>query len=114
MNPTAPRIHVNWKNSPGYKLAIHLAKLLKQTIQLPNVFNVHSSEALIHNLKQTKVQGVLYGCETWSLAFWEELMVFENRMLRRILRPRRYEVTGGWQNLHDEELHILYSSPIKI
>jgi hypothetical protein len=34
---------------------------------------------------------VLYGCETWSLAFREELRlrVFENRVLRRIFGPRR-------------------------
>jgi hypothetical protein len=39
---------------------------------------------------------VLYGCETWSLALREEhrLMVFENRVLRRIFEPRRDEVTG--------------------
>jgi hypothetical protein len=34
---------------------------------------------------------VLYGCETWSLAVREEprLRVFENRLLRRILGPKR-------------------------
>ena len=34
---------------------------------------------------------VLYGCETWSLALWEEfrLRVFENRILRRIFGPKR-------------------------
>ena len=39
----------------------------------------------------------LYGCETWSLTLRDErrLKVFENRMLRRILGPRRNEVTGG-------------------
>jgi len=39
----------------------------------------------------------LYGCETWSLTLREErrLRVFENRVLRRILGPRRNEVTGG-------------------
>jgi hypothetical protein len=51
MNPKAPhkygtiKLHkaekpirpiVNWINSPGYKLAVHLVKLLKHTIQLPN------------------------------------------------------------------------------
>jgi hypothetical protein len=40
---------------------------------------------------------VLYGCETWSLTFWEEhrLRVFENRVLRRIFEPERDEVPGG-------------------
>jgi hypothetical protein len=37
--------------------------------------------------------------------------VFENRVLRRIFRPKRDEVTGGWRKLHNEELHNLYSSP---
>jgi hypothetical protein len=37
--------------------------------------------------------------------------VFENRVLRRIFGPKRDEVTGEWRNLHNEELHNLYSSP---
>jgi hypothetical protein len=32
-------------------------------------------------------------------------------MLRRIFGPKRDEVTGGWRNLHNKELHGLYSSP---
>jgi hypothetical protein len=67
MNPTAPRLHgtiklhkegnpirpvVNWKNSPGYKLATHLTKILKETIQLPNAFNIQNTTTLMHNLKQ--------------------------------------------------------------
>jgi hypothetical protein len=69
LNPEAPQIlgtiklHqenksirpiVNWKNSPGYKLARHVAKLLKYNIQLPNIFNVVNSRELIHNLKRIK------------------------------------------------------------
>jgi hypothetical protein len=37
--------------------------------------------------------------------------VFENRVLRRIFGPKRDEVTGEWRQLHNEELHDLYSSP---
>jgi hypothetical protein len=37
--------------------------------------------------------------------------VFENRILRRIFGPKRDEVTGEWKRFHNEELHILYSSP---
>ena len=56
---------------------------------------------------------VLYGYETWSLTFWEErrLRVLENRALRRIFGPKRYEVTGEWRKLHNEELNDLYFSP---
>jgi hypothetical protein len=52
---------------------------------------------------------VLYGCETWSPTLTEEhrLRVF----VKRVFRPRRDEVTGGWRKLHNDELRELYSSP---
>jgi hypothetical protein len=56
---------------------------------------------------------VLYGCETWSLTLREEyrLRVTENRILKRIFRPKREEVSGGQRILHKEELQNLYNSP---
>jgi hypothetical protein len=39
------------------------------------------------------------------------LWVFENRVLRRIFRPKRDEVMGEWRKLHNTELCDLYSSP---
>jgi hypothetical protein len=56
---------------------------------------------------------VLYGCETWCLTLREghKLRVFENRVLRRIVGPKRDGVTGWWRKLNKEELHDLYSSP---
>jgi hypothetical protein len=52
-------------------------------------------------------------CETWSLKLREEcrLRVLEDRVLRRILGPKRDEVTGGWRKLHNEELRSLYPLP---
>jgi hypothetical protein len=52
---------------------------------------------------------VLYGCETWSLTLMEErrLRVFENRVLRRIVWPKREEVTGKWRRLHNEEFYAI-------
>jgi hypothetical protein len=38
------------------------------------------------------------------------LRVFENRLLRKIFRPKREE-DGSWRKLHNDELHDLYSSP---
>jgi hypothetical protein len=55
---------------------------------------------------------VLYGCKTCSLALREEsrLRVFEKRVLRRIFGPKRVE-DGSWREVHNDELHNLYSSP---
>jgi len=65
------------------------------------VQNLLSSRLLSKNLKikvyRTIILPVfLYGCETWSLILREErkLRVFENRVLRRVFGPERYEVTG--------------------
>jgi len=54
---------------------------------------------------------VLCGCETWSLIQREKhrLRVYENRVLRRIFRPKREGVVAGWIRLHNEELHNLYT-----
>jgi hypothetical protein len=55
---------------------------------------------------------VLYGCETWSLTLREEhrLRVSDNRVLRRIFGPK-WEEDVSWRELHNDELHSLYSSP---
>ena len=37
--------------------------------------------------------------------------MFENRVLRRILGPKRYEATIMWRKLHNEESSDLHSSP---
>ena len=83
-----------------------------------SVQNLLSSRMLSKNLKvkiyRTIILSVvMYGCEAWSLILREErkLRVFENMVLRRIFVPRRYEVTGEWRRLHNEELSDLYSSP---
>jgi hypothetical protein len=59
---------------------------------------------------------VLYGCETWSLTLREEhrLRVFENRMLRKIFGPKKYEVTGEWRELHNEELRDCTLRQVKL
>ena len=46
---------------------------------------------------------VLYGCVTWSVTLWDErrLRVFENKVLRRIVGPKKDELTGEWRKLHN-------------
>jgi hypothetical protein len=65
------------------------------------------------NMEDYNFACFLYGFETWSLTLREEhrLRLFENTVLRRIFEPKRDEVTGGWRELHNQELRDLYSSP---
>jgi hypothetical protein len=37
--------------------------------------------------------------------------LFENRVLRRMFRSKRDDMTGGWRKLRNEELHNMYSLP---
>ena len=67
--------------------------------------NLLSSSLVSKNLKikiyrTIIVPVVLCGCDTWSLTLREErrLRVFENRVLRRVLVPKRDEVTGNGEN----------------
>jgi hypothetical protein len=48
----------------------------------------------------------LCGCDDWFVTLWEEnrLRVFEIRMLRKILGPKRDEFTGNWRELRNEKL----------
>jgi hypothetical protein len=100
-----------------------IAKEIKRRLNSGNACydsfqNLLSSRLLSKNLKiriykTILLPVVLYGCETWSLTLKEEhrLRVFENRVLRKIFRPKRDEVTEEWRKLCNEEFRDLYSSP---
>ena len=72
-----------------------------------SVQNVFSSSLLSRNINiqiyRTVILPVLlYGCETWLLTLREERRL---RVLRRIFGPKRDEVIGEWEKLHNEELN---------
>ena len=79
--------------------------------------NLLSSNLITKNLK-IKIYRiiilpvVLYGFGTRSLTLRGErrLMMFENRVLRRMFGPKRGRVTREWGKLHNEELNELYCS----
>jgi hypothetical protein len=82
-----------------------------------SVQNLLSSHLISTNIKikiykTVILPGVLYGYETWYFTLREEhrLRVSENSVLRRIFGPKREE-DGSWRELHNDELHSLYSSP---
>jgi hypothetical protein len=57
---------------------------------------------------------VLYGCETLSLKLIQEcrLRVSENSVLRRIFKPKRYDVTESGENCIMRSLTICTPHPI--
>jgi hypothetical protein len=69
-------------------------------------------ELIIKAHKTIILPVVLHGCAILSPTVREEhgLKLFDNRVLRRIFRPKEKEVAGGWKNMHNEELHNYYSS----
>jgi hypothetical protein len=75
----------------------------------PSVQNLLSSSLLSNNIKIKRYRTVilsvvLYGFETWSLILREEfrLRVFENRVLRRIFKPKENELTRERRKLCNE------------
>jgi hypothetical protein len=42
-----------------------------------------------------------------TLSEEQRLMVFENRVLRRIFGPKKDEVTGEWRKLHNKKFNDL-------
>jgi hypothetical protein len=77
----------------------------------------HSVQNLLssHLLSKT-VKIRIYKTISWSLTLRGEqrLRVFANKVLRRIFGLKRDEVTEEWRELHNEELHHSYFSPIII
>ena len=84
---------------------------------MPPIIYLLSSTLLSKNIKMKLYRTiilptVLYGCETLSLKLREErrLRVFQNRVLRILLGPKKGEVRGEWRRMHNEELKDLYTS----
>jgi hypothetical protein len=78
---------------------------IKSRVKLGNAC-YHSVKKLLTScalFKNKKIQ--IYKTEEYTLR------VHENRLQRRIFRPKSDEITGGLRKLHNGELHNLYSLP---
>jgi hypothetical protein len=51
---------------------------------------------------------ILYGYETWSLAYRKYTSVFKDRVLQNIIGPTTEKATEGWGRLLNEELQYPY------
>jgi hypothetical protein len=68
----------------------------------------------VNTYRNIILPAVVYGCETWSLTWGEKrrLRVFENRVLRRVFRPKGDEVTRNGENCIIRSLMICKPHPI--
>lgn len=65
-------------------------------------------------LKYKEMYFWLCGYETWDVKLNEKyrLKVFKNRLLIKIVWPKRGKVTADWKRLCNGELHDLHSSSV--
>ena len=85
------------------KLTIHLHRVPGWNYTYAPSLSAEAVNSMLRKVFGPEKEQVASGC---SLTLREErrLRVFENRVLRRVFRPKRDEVTGEWGKLHNEEL----------
>jgi hypothetical protein len=98
------------------KMRLNSCNACYHSVQILLSSHLLSKNIKIRIYKSIILPVVLYGGETGSLTLREEnrLRVFKKSVLKRISGSKRDEVTKGWRKLHNEELHNLYSSPIRM
>jgi len=57
---------------------------------------------------------VLYGSEILSLTVGKEHRVFESKVLSRVFRAKKDEVTADWTETHTVELRNLWAAPYQV
>jgi hypothetical protein len=87
---------------------LNLGKACYHFVQSLLTFHLLSKNIKIKILWTIILPVAFYGCETWFLTLREEYRwrVFENRVLRRIFRPKREKVAWVQRRLHNV-LHYL-------
>ena len=95
------------------KLRINMGNVCYYSLEKILSSHLLSKKLKVNTYKTIILPIALYDCVTWSLTLREEhrLMVFENKVLRKIFGATRDKIIGEWRKLHNTELHALYSSP---
>ena len=90
------------------------AIMWSRTLCLPACYKIK-----LKKKKTLKIYTELHFCHVFCIgmilvlvSYTEEhtLWMFENRMLRKIVWPKREEVTRDWRKMYEEELHELHCS----
>jgi hypothetical protein len=79
---------------------------IKSGLNQNHLFTHLLSKYIKHKYTNYNLAVISHGCETWFLTERQEnrLVVFENRLLRRLFAPKGQKETGVWIQLHGEEL----------
>jgi hypothetical protein len=95
---------VNWKESPGCKIAKHTDTLLNKTLMFPNVFNVQNSHNLSQSLINTKTDRNMKLCSFDIESMYTNIPTTEiNNIIKNILNNEHYTS----KEEKEELLHIL-------
>jgi hypothetical protein len=72
-----------------------------------------SKKVKIRIYRTVILHDILNGCETWFLTLKEanKQVCLDITVLRRILGPKRKEVTRGWRKLRSEDFRDFLSTP---
>ena len=83
-----------WKSSNIREQRQQIKILFRKKLRAEKNHGILSKNRKIKINRKIILPVVLYECEIWSLTLRKErrLMVFENRLLRRIFRPKRDDV----------------------
>ena len=96
-------LRTTWINQNSIQEEIK-SRLKSRNACYHSVQNLLPSSLLSENIKIMiygiiMLPAVLYGCKSWSRT------LFEGRVLRRIFRLKRDEVSWEWRKIHNEELN---------
>jgi len=97
------------RNFSAFRKAPQFINVFTKAQTMPNISYMYKCSYI----QNYNFASCLQECETWLLTLREErrLRMFENRVLKRIFRLKRDEVTREWIKTHNEKLNDLYRSP---